>query len=170
MGIAEIFSIFLERLTRNPLYLRRVFGITDDKLLDRLVKRNKFMELYFVTFYVANSLMKMKYWTENLSIDQACVLYQQPMEKFTGFRMPGEYWMLHHILPEAIMYTPSYLLAAVRAAELEKYLLDKFGEKWWQDKAAGSTLKVLMSKGATIDLSLFSDLNQDVFLKEIVDH
>jgi hypothetical protein len=169
MGIAEIFSIFLERLTRNPLYLRRVFGITDDKLLDRLVKRNKFMELYCVTFYVANSLMKMKYWTENLSIDQACVLYQQLMEKFTGFRMPGEYWMLHHILPEAIMYTPSYLLAAVRAAELEKYLLDKFGEKWWQDKAAGSTLKVLMSKGATIDLSLFSDLNQDVFLKEIVD-
>jgi hypothetical protein len=113
--------------------------------------------------------MKMKYWTENLSIDQASELYQQLMEKYTGFRMPGQYWILHHILPEEVMYTPSYLLAAVRAAELEKYLLDKFGEKWWQDKAAASTLKDIMSKGATIDLSLFSDLDQDVFLKEIVD-
>jgi hypothetical protein len=91
------------------------------------------------------------------------------MEKFTGFRMPGQYWMLHHILPEAVMYTPSYLLAAVRASELEKFLSDKFGEKWWQDKAAANTLKDLMSKGATIDLSLFSDLDKDVFLNEIID-
>jgi len=169
MGIAEIFSIFLERLTKNPLYLRSAIGITDEDLLDRLVERNKLMELYFVTFYVANSLMKIKYWEEGLSVDQASALYQQLMEKFTGFRMPGQYWMLHHILPEAVMYTPSYLLAAVRASELEKFLIDKFGEKWWQDKAAANTLKDLMSKGATIDLSLFSDLDKDVFLNEIID-
>lgn len=169
MGIAEIFSIFLERLTRNPLYLRSALGINDEELLDRLVERNKFMELYFVTFYAANSLMKLKYWTESLSIDQASELYERLMEKFTGFRMPGPYWMLHHILPEAIMYTPSYLIAAVRAAELEKYFRDKFGEKWWQDKAAADTLKDLMSKGAKIDLSVFSNLDRNIFLKEIVD-
>ena len=34
--------------------------------------------------------------------------------------MPGQYWMLRHIMPESIMCVPSYLLAAVRAAELEK--------------------------------------------------
>ena len=27
-----------------------------------------------------------------------------------GFDIPGEYWLLHHILPEAVMYVPSYLL------------------------------------------------------------
>jgi hypothetical protein len=60
-------------------------------------------------------------------------------------------------------------LAAVRAAELEKYLLNKFGEKWWQDKVAAGKLKDFMSKLERIDLSLFSKLDQDVFLKEIVD-
>ncbi len=28
--------------------------------------------------------------------------------------------MLHHILPESLMYSPSYLLAGVRAVGLEK--------------------------------------------------
>jgi len=36
--------------------------------------------------------------------------------------MPGQYWMLHHIMPESIMYVPSYLLIAIRAAELGKKL------------------------------------------------
>jgi hypothetical protein len=44
------------------------------------------------------------------------------MKKYTNIVMPGEYWMLHHIMSESIMYAPSYLLAAVRAAELEKKL------------------------------------------------
>jgi hypothetical protein len=74
------------------------------------------MELFFVTFYPANSLMKLEYWKENLSIHQASELYSRLIKEYTGFKMPGEYWLLHHILPESIMYVPSYLLAAVRAA------------------------------------------------------
>jgi hypothetical protein len=83
------------------------------------------MELFFVTFYTANSLMKLKYWTENLSIDQACKVYSELIREYTGFDMPGEYWLLHHILPESIMYVPSYLLAAVRAAELDAHIGNK---------------------------------------------
>ena len=49
MGIAEIFSILIERLTRNPLYLRDI-GITNDKVLSQLVWKNKFMEVFFVVF------------------------------------------------------------------------------------------------------------------------
>lgn len=169
MGIAEIFSIFLERLTRNLLYLESVLGIRDKKILEDLTKRNKFMELFFVTFYAANSLMKLEYWTENLTIEQANKVYEHLMRKYTGFEMPGRYWMLHHILPEAIMYVPSYLIAAVRAAELEKYLQDKFSEKWWEDRLASSTLKEFMSKGAGIEIGQFSKLDWNIFMKEIID-
>lgn len=169
MGIAEIFSIFLERLTRNPLYLESVLGIRDKKILEDLTKRNKFMELFFVTFYAANSLLKLEYWTENLTIEQANKVYEHLMRKYTGFEMPGRYWMLHHILPEAIMYVPSYLIAAVRAAELEKYLRDKFGEKWWEDRLASSTLKEFMSKGGRIEIGQFSKLDWNIFMKEIID-
>jgi len=49
------------------------------------------MELFFVTFYAANSLMKIEYWMENLSIDQACDLYSRLIKEYTGFEVPGEY-------------------------------------------------------------------------------
>lgn len=166
MGIAEIFSILIESLTRNPLYLKDI-GITNDKVLSDLIWRNNFMELFFVVFYAANSLMKMEYWNRNLSIYEASRLYEKLIKKYMGFEVPGEYWMLHHILPEAIMYVPSYMIAAIRAAELERYLCNKFSDKWWNEPSAGQKLREIMAKGERINLEEFSKLDQNVFMKEI---
>ncbi len=74
---------------------------------------------------------------------------------------------MHHILPESIMYVPSYLLAAVRAAELDIYIGNKHGDKWWTEKDAGKDLREIMKPGAKMDLSIFSKLNSDIFLHEI---
>ena len=166
MGIAEIFSILIERLTKNPLYLKDI-GITNDKVLCELVSKNNFMELFFVVFYTANSLMKMEFWNRNLTIYETSRLYEKLIKKYMGLDVPGEYWMLHHILPESIMYVPSYMLAAIRAAELERYLINRFGERWWNDPVAGKKIKEVMSKGGTINLNEFSRLDQNIFMKEI---
>jgi len=166
MGIAEIFSILIERLTKNPLYLRDI-GITNDKVLCELVSKNNFMELFFVVFYTANSLMKMEFWNRNLTIYETSRLYEKLIKKYMGLDVPGEYWMLHHILPESIMYVPSYMLAAIRAAELERYLINRFGERWWNDPVAGKKVREIMSKGGTINLNEFSRLDQNIFMKEI---
>ena len=166
MGIAEIFSILIERLTRNPLYLKGL-GIGEPKILDELVLRNKFMELFFVVFYTANSLMKMDFWNKNLTIAEANRLYERLIKKYLALEVPGEYWMLHHILPESTMYVPSYLLASVRAAELERYLVNTFGDKWWIEEIAGRTLREIMSKGERINLKMFSKLDHNIFIKEL---
>jgi hypothetical protein len=166
MGIAEIFSVLIERLTKNPLYLKDI-GITNDKVLCELVSKNNFMELFFVVFYTANSLMKMEFWNRNLTIYETSRLYEKLIKKYMGLEVPGEYWMLHHILPESIMYVPSYMLAAIRAAELERYLINRFGERWWNDPVAGKKIKEVMSKGGTINLNEFSKLDQNIFMKEI---
>jgi hypothetical protein len=114
------------------------------------------MELFFVTFYTANSLMKAEFWRKNLSMDKASNLYGRLIKKYTGLEVPGEYWMLHHILPDAIMYVPSYLLAAVRAAELERQLQGRFGEEWWTQREVGRHIREIMEPGAMIDLPLQS--------------
>src|SRR5437016_6654132 len=170
MSIAEVFSIFFERLTKNSNYISLLLDSDkDNKVLDKLTSRNHFMELFFVTFYAANSLMKLEYWKRNLSIDQACELYSRLIKEYTGFEIPGEYWLLHHILPESIMYVPSYLLAAVRAAELNTYMKNRFGEKWWREKESGRNLRGIMKPGASIDLSIFSNLDSSIFVKEITE-
>jgi hypothetical protein len=166
MGIAEIFSILIERLTKNPLYLKDI-GITNDKVLCELISKNNFMELFFVVFYTANSLMKMEFWNRNLTIYETSRLYEKLIKKYMGLEVPGEYWMLHHILPESIMYVPSYMLAAIRAAELKRYLINRFGERWWNDPVAGKKVREIMSKGGTINLNEFSRLDQNIFMKEI---
>ena len=113
MGIEEIFSIFLERVTKNSYYIQSLFSSSNmdiNRIVNELESRNKFMELFFVTFYTANSLMKLEYWNKNLTVDEASDVYSRLIKEYMGFEIPGEYWLLHHILPESIMYVPSYLL------------------------------------------------------------
>ena len=171
MGIAEIFSTFFERLTKNRRYIHSLFGSAkvNEIIINKLIARTHFMELFFVTFYTANSLMKLEYWQQNLSMAQACKVYSKLIKEYTGFEVPGEYWLLHHILPESIMYVPSYLLAAVRAAELEAYLRNKFGDLWWREHESGKSLGEIMRPGAAIDLSIFSRLDSSTFLNEIIE-
>lgn len=168
MGIAEIFSMFFERLSRNPLYLNALSSKAKSEIqVDRVIAKNKFMDLYFVTFYTANTLMKIAYWEKGLNNDEASDLYSRLIHEYLGLDMPGEYWLLHHILPEAIMYVPSYLISAVRAFELEKYIVAKFGEKWWKEKEAGKELRKIMSPGAKLDISIFSRLDTEGYMKDL---
>jgi hypothetical protein len=168
MGIAEIFSIFLERLTKNRKYLSSL-GIKNNYILEEIEARSKFMDLFFVTFYTANSLMKAEFWHKKLSIENASDLYARLIKEYTGFEMPGEYWMLHHILPDAIMYVPSYLIAAVRAVELDHHLQDRFGEKWWTQVETGKYIREIIQPGAAINLSTFSRLDSSLFMNELID-
>jgi hypothetical protein len=169
MGIAEIFSIFLERLTKNRKYLSSLGIKNNNYILEEIEARNNFMDLFFITFYAANSLMKAEFWHKKLSIEKASDVYARLIKEYTGFEIPGEYWMLHHILPDAIMYVPSYLIAAVRAVELDYHLQDRFGEKWWTQVETGKYIREIMEPGAAINLSRFSRLDSSLFMNELID-
>lgn len=62
---------------------------------------------------------------------------------------------------------PSYLIAAVRAAELDTYMKNRFVGIWWKEKEAGKDLRDIIKPGAKIDLSIFSNLNSNIFLQQI---
>ncbi|MFX1362919.1 MAG: hypothetical protein ACFE7A_05660, partial [Promethearchaeota archaeon] len=51
------------------------------------------------------------------------------------------------------LYSPSYVIASVRAAELEQLLARDYGSYWWKTKKAGKFLEELMSQRSDIDLS-----------------
>lgn len=167
MGITEIFSIFMDRLFRNKLYLRKKVNISNIQSLEKIIELNNFMELFFIISYSVNSLTKINFWRKKLSIENTNKNYSELMKEYLDIETPGQYWMLHHIMPEAIMYVPSYLLAAVRAAELERKIEEKFGRNWWEQKEAGKYLKSIMKEGADIDLKEFSKLDSRILLKEI---
>ena len=162
MGIAEIFSIFFEGLLHNEIYLKEELGLEGNVASD-VISRFRFNELYFATFYSANSMMKLKFWHEGLTMDEADDLYADLTEKYLGIRYPGKYWQLHHVMPEYFLYSPSYLIAAVRAYELAKTLTSKFGERYWKEKEAGKYLHESLKVGQSVDVSSFSKLDSDSY-------
>ena len=83
-----------------------------------------------------------------------------------GIELPGAYWKLHHILPEAMMYVPSYLLAMIRAAEIGKDLQDKYGA-WWNSQDAGKHLRKLMQGGSESPVAWFNKPNTHVLITEL---
>jgi hypothetical protein len=126
------------------------------------------MELYFLTFYAANSLMKIEFWEESLSMEQANERYERYTEEFMGMRLPGNYWQLHHVMPDYDLYSPSYMVAALRAAELDRKLENLFGASWWAEKRSGDYIRRIASDGASIDLARFSKLDTRPYLKPLL--
>lgn len=166
MGVAEVFSTFFENLMHDRNFLKHELGISDVVASD-LVERFRFNELFFVAFYSANSTMKLRYWHGGLSFEQATRLYAEMTEKYMGIRYPGEYWLLHHVMPDYTLYSPSYLLAAVRALELRNALRSKFGEGYWKEKGSGKFLLELMAPGRGIELERFSRLDVGPYVKSL---
>jgi hypothetical protein len=164
-GVAEIFSIFFEGLIHEKPYLTAELGLSD-KVAEDILRRFRFNSIFFATFYAANSTLKLRYWRDALSFEALDGLYSDLTERFLGIRYPGAYWKLHHVMPEYFLYSPSYLIAAVRALELRNALVAKFGEKYWRERESGKALLELMRPGQSLDLS-FSRLDEAAYVKSL---
>ena len=149
MGVAETFSILSETLMETPDFLKYYFKFSDEIIQD-IVNRRHFMNLFFLTFYSANALMKLHYWKFNYTMEQADEEYEKLTEKFMGIRVPGKYWQLHHIMSDSVLYAPSYLIAAVRVGEFINYLEKTFGNDWWINKEAGEFIQQLARQRADV--------------------
>src|SRR3990170_3468422 len=166
-GVAEIFSTLFESLGTTPRFLAEEIGLTREAI-DDLLRRERFMELYFLTFYGANSMFKLRYWTEHPGMDAADRLYADLYLRYVGLAMPGRYWQTHHVVALHDVYAPSYLLAKVRMVELRRGLEERFGERWWRNPEAGRFLReALMGPGRSIPLETFSRLDPGPYLNSL---
>src|SRR5256885_1603119 len=109
-GVAEIFSTFLESLVEDGLYLRKKFGLSEEQVA-QVQERRRFMELFFVAFYAANSLMKISFQEKMLTMDEASELYAKLYKDYLGFDIPGEYWQL-----PTVEHLPAHLWRIVARA------------------------------------------------------
>ncbi|MCR4433884.1 MAG: hypothetical protein NUV70_07535 [Caldiserica bacterium] len=166
-GIAEVFSTLFESLSITPEFLVEEIGVQRDVALE-LYRRNQFMQLYFLVFYGVNSMLKIKFWEERLTMERADQVYAEYAEKYMGLPLPGIYWETHHVASMFDMYTPSYLLAQIRMEEMVLKLEEQFGKKWWKNSTSGAYIKGHILPGGAIDLESFSQLNEGPFWRKIV--
>ncbi len=166
MSVEETFSIFFEMLLQEPLFLKHELGLTDD-VIQEILDRRHFMNLYFLVFYASNALMKIDFWKRDYSFEDASKRFQELTKRFY-WEIPGNYWLTHHIMPNYDVYAPSYMLASVRVKEWMNQMIDEFGEKFWRgDKAkqAGTVIRDLAATRAAFDLSVW-DMNPRPYIDE----
>jgi hypothetical protein len=166
MGLAETFSTLFEDLIHNELFLKEEIKLST-KVAQELIRRINFVRLYAITFYCANSLFRIETWEKQVPFEQWDALYAKWIKKCMGVQLPGAYWKLHHILPESLMYVPSYLLAMIRSAEIHSDLENKFGKRWWNKPKAGQHIKQLMAPGTDSPAGNFSKPNVKAFVKTL---
>jgi hypothetical protein len=163
-GLAETFSTMFEYLLQDELYLTEHVGLPM-RVAKTLVERAKFTELYAINFYSANSLFKIDYWNKRVAFEDCNALYAKRIKQCMNINLPGAYWKLHHILPENLMYVPSYLLAMTNSFNVIQELKNDFGERWWNERKAGGRIKNFMKPGSKSPLGKFSKLDTREFVK-----
>jgi hypothetical protein len=165
-GLNETFSILFESLIHDPAYLhdRLSIPLAD---AEEIVRRIRFTRLFSVAFYCANSLFRIESWEKKVPFEEWDALYERHFKDCTGISMPGAYWKLHHILPESVMYVPSYLLADIRASEIISKCRNEWGKHWWKEKAAGIHIRDLMKDGADSPAAVFEDIDPKQFIADL---
>jgi len=166
-GLAETFSIFFDHFMMDKEYLTKRLKLDPD-YADELIRRHKFSNLFSIAFYTGNSLFRIKYWKDKMKFKDCDKAYARELKKSMGMNIPGQYWKLHHILPESLMYVPSYMLASVQQHNLMRAPLEKkYGKTWWKNKKSGKLVKELAAPGADSRAAKFSKLNIKQYLKTL---
>jgi len=163
MSVAETFSIFIETLMENPVFLKQELNLSEE-IIKEIVDRRHFMNLYFLVFYSANSLLKLEFWKNKYTHEKTSERYQELTERFF-WRMPGDYWLLHHVMPNYDLYSPSYMIASVRVKEWIDQMSREFGEEFWKNEQAGTVFRDLAATRGEFDLSIW-DLDPKPYLEE----
>ncbi|MFX0113999.1 MAG: hypothetical protein ACFFB3_05595 [Candidatus Hodarchaeota archaeon] len=161
---AETFSIWCESVLEYPSFLMNTVGLSKETIEDVLT-RKRFMNLFFVVFYCALSLTKLEYWKKELTPEETAKNFEKYSEQFY-FQVPGMYIFLHHVLPEYLLYTPSYVIAAIRAAELNRYLATEVGDEWWSQAKTAGIISEMMAAHGKVDFSEFSKLDLRPYLED----
>ena len=166
-GLAETFSIFFDHLMMDNEYLTKKLKLNKN-YADELIQRQKFSNIFSIAFYTGNSLFRIKYWKNKMKFKDCDKAYARELKKSMGMKIPGAYWKLHHILPESLMYVPSYMLASVQQDNLMRVPLEKkYGKRWWQNKKAGKLVKEMAAPGADSKAAKFSKLKIKQYLKAL---
>jgi hypothetical protein len=129
-----------------------------------ILNRVKFMNLIFLAFYAANSIMKTEFWKNKYTVQQAADRWQQLTKRFF-IETPGYYWLLHHVMPDYDLYSPSYVIASVRVTTIRKRLESEFGEPWWRNPQAGEYIRELARTRGEFNIKQWK-LNPNMYLKE----
>jgi hypothetical protein len=143
-AVTETYAFAFENVFENPAFLKEVVGMTDEEKIRRFRREQLCAEVSYLRAYCMSFLYElalhgveadpMESYRELW--DWAFVWTDTDEEYDTAVYYTNEYF-----------YTTNYLYAWLLEALVRETLLDRFGDEWWRDPAAGDFLEKLWAQG-----------------------
>lgn len=142
-ALTEIYSYWSEHLLYEPAWLEWALGIKGDKAVE-VAQAARMVNLFLLLRYIAKLDFELEFYQDPSNIKKGRELYEQKLTEATGFRYPGERFLIDF---DAGFYSADYLRAWVTHAQLRAYLKKTYGPLWFRNKKAGTFMRELWSRG-----------------------
>jgi hypothetical protein len=144
-SVTECFAFLLEHLVEDPTWLREVLGA---EAAGAYVEYARASKLLFLRRYAAKLAYELQLHGGERSLDEMPDLYSRLLSDAVGVSWPRE-TALSDV--DAGFYAANYLRAWAIEADLRQHLRERFGERWFAQRAAGEFLRGLWREGQRLD-------------------
>jgi hypothetical protein len=144
-SVTEGFAFLLESLAADPEWLRRRLGAAD---VDPVVDQSRAVELVFLRRYSAKLAYELALHGPDAPLDAMPATYARRLSEATHVSWPEGTWLSD---VDPFFYAARYLRAWAFDAELRALLLERFGDAWFDEPAAGELLAGLWREGQRQD-------------------
>lgn len=143
-ALTETYAFILEDLVFVPDWLTTYLNISSFTG-GKIKWQAYFVNLMMLRRYLGKFAYEYEMFSKN-AINSGPLLYSKNLQSTTGFVTRREGWLAD---TDSGFYSADYLRAWIAAAQIQDYLVKKFGKKWFMNKKAGEFLRKLYSRGVT---------------------
>lgn len=147
-ALTETYAFLLEDLVFNPEFLTtylNVSSFTGNKIKSQAYFVNLMMlRRYLGKFFYEYQMFSGK--GQGPSASGGPLLYKKHLGATTGFIYKRENWLSDM---DSGFYSADYLRAWIASTQIEDYLVEKFGKRWFINKKAGEFLLKQYARGVT---------------------
>ena len=139
-SVTEGFAFLFEYLSKNKTWLKRMLFLDDP---DRYLSFSKAIDLMMLRRYITKLQYEIRLH-DGSPMDGKAELYKKILYRSAFVEYPAENYLKD---VDESMYCANYLRAWIFEAQLRAYLVDKFGESWFESKKAGDMLREIWYYG-----------------------
>ncbi|MEK9146747.1 MAG: hypothetical protein AAB639_00950 [Patescibacteria group bacterium] len=141
-ALTETYAFLLEDLVFNPDFLTTYLNVS--AFTGAKIKwQAYFVNLMMLRRYLGKFIHEYEMFAQ-MRLPAGPTHYAKTLEKTTGFVHKKTNWLVDM---DSGFYSAEYLRAWIAAAQIQDYLVGKFGKKWFVIRRAGEFLRKLYSRG-----------------------
>ncbi len=144
-SVTECFAFLIEHLVEDPTWLREVLGAEDAGAYVEYARASK---LVFLRRYTAKLAYELQLHAGERPLEEMPELYARLLGDAVEISWPRQTYLSD---VDEGFYAANYLRAWALESNLRAHLRERFGERWFAERAAGDFLRGIWREGQRMD-------------------